>query len=480
MPRRFFRSLSRKWQRWLYLIHRWIGIATCLLFALWFISGVVMIYVAFPGLSEDERRGYLPELDYSQISLAPGDALRAAGQPAWPRQLRLEMLGPEPVYRILPQQGAPLAVSARDGRRIGPLTPDAAEAALRHRHPAAAFIAQVERDQWSVTARFDPHRPLLQFSLGDAAGTRLYLSANTGEIVLDTTRRERFWNWLGSIPHWIYPTILRADAPLWRDVVLWLSGLSIAVAVSGIWIGIQRLRLRRRYSAGRVSPYRGWMLWHHLAGLIGSVALLAWIVSGWLSMNPNGWFSARQAAAAAQQRYAAAPGPDFPLPLAGVQGAHELRFGWLGGQPQQSAFGPRGLLAAQPPPTRAEILAAAAALLPGARLTGVELLEAEDAYWYSHHQRRLLPVLRLHFDDAAATWFHIDPRDGSILGLMDASRRGYRWWFNALHSFDFAFLRLHPPMWQLTIWVLSLAGLVISVSGIVIGWRYLRRPRVSG
>ncbi|WP_246884322.1 PepSY domain-containing protein, partial [Pseudomonas protegens] len=32
-------------KRYLYLWHRWLGIVACLFMALWFISGVVMLYV---------------------------------------------------------------------------------------------------------------------------------------------------------------------------------------------------------------------------------------------------------------------------------------------------------------------------------------------------------------------------------------------------------------------------------------------------
>ena len=64
--------------------------------------------------------------------------------------------------------------------------------------------------------------------------------ARSGEIALDTNRTERVWNWLGSIPHWIYPTVLRKDGQLWRLVVLWISGICLIVGVTGIWIGILR------------------------------------------------------------------------------------------------------------------------------------------------------------------------------------------------------------------------------------------------
>src|ERR1700738_69814 len=75
--------------------------------------------------------------------------------------------------------------------------------------------------------------------------------------------------------------------------------------------------------------------------------------------------------------------------------------------------------------------------MPQAEMTMQRRLDHYDAYWYAHHQQRVLPVLRAGFDDAAQTWFHIDPRSGEILGRTDSSGRSYRWLFNALHSFDF-------------------------------------------
>ncbi len=37
------------------LIHRWIGIAACLLFAMWFASGLVMLYVPYPAFRRRRR-----------------------------------------------------------------------------------------------------------------------------------------------------------------------------------------------------------------------------------------------------------------------------------------------------------------------------------------------------------------------------------------------------------------------------------------
>lgn len=265
------RTLLKRGKRWLYLGHRWLGIVTCLLFVTWFVSGLVMMYVGFPSLTETERRGGLPRLAWDQVAATPSEALQVAGQSRFPRDLRLMMLDQEPVYRIVGWDGGQVTVSATDRRLITGI--DVAQALTVSRHDRRAVrplhLGEVGRDQWSVTARYNPLRPFHLIALGDPSDTRLYVSARTGQIVLDTNAQERFWNWFGAIPHWIYLTPLRAQAELWRDVVLWVSGIAIIGALTGLWVGLLRVRLRRRYASGSISPYRGWAAWHHLAGLVG-------------------------------------------------------------------------------------------------------------------------------------------------------------------------------------------------------------------
>lgn len=472
-------------RRWLHLCHRWLGIVTGLLFVTWLASGLVMMYVAFPALTEPERRAALPPLAWDRVAIPPEAAL--AGEARFPRDLRLAMLDAEPVYRITGWDGARRTVSAADGRVIAAVTPDRALAIARHDPRAVRphVLDRVERDQWSVVARYDPLRPFHRVALGDPAGTELYVSAITGEVALDTTRHERIWNWFGAIPHWIYLTPLRAQAALWRDVVLWVSGLCILGAATGFTLGLMRLRPGRRYPSGAVTPYRAWARWHHLGGVVGGLALLSFIVSGWLSVNPNQWFSPRSPTRAMLERYAAAPGPRAGLGLAAVRAAScadaaEVRFTWLDGGPLAAIAcrdgGARVCCAGDAPPT-ARLAQAARRLLPDAALVGADLLREADAYWYSHHRERPLPVLRVAFDDPAATWFHIDPDTGEVLDRLDRSGRVNRWAFNLLHSFDLGPLVRHRPAWDVLVILLLAAGAVIAVSGVVLGWRRLRRRR---
>jgi hypothetical protein len=86
------------------------------------------------------------------------------------------------------------------------------------------FTGQVQTDQWTV-GRLVRDRPLFRFELDDPARTILYVSGRTGRVVHWTTATQRFWNWLGAIPHWLYFADLRSDVALWSEIVIWTSVL---------------------------------------------------------------------------------------------------------------------------------------------------------------------------------------------------------------------------------------------------------------
>ena len=165
-------------------------------------------------------------------------------------------------------------------------------------------------------------------------------------------------------------------------------------------------------------------------------------------------------------------------------GAVEARFVWVRGRPLMVLIDHDGHQIATDPTSGSavtlsddEVFVAARRLLPDAAMTTALRQQQFDAYWYPHHNERPLPVLRVGFNDAAESWFYIDPRNGDVLARIDSSRRTYRWLFNALHSLDFPLLLRYRPAWDIVVWLLSLIGVIVSTSGIVIGWRRLRRPR---
>ncbi|OJY71162.1 MAG: hypothetical protein BGP16_11245 [Sphingobium sp. 66-54] len=473
-------------RRWLYLIHRWIGIASCILFAMWFISGLVMIYVPYPSLTLAERLAGAEPIDWRQVAEPP-----PAGVEGPPQTLELEMRDGVPVWRMTDWDGTRLSLSAAPGTTMAEADGDyAARVASRFAQGAkVSTVEPLERDQWTVAGGFNRHRPLWKVSFGDEAGTQLYVSSTTGAVVQDTTRSERFWNWLGSVPHWIYPTVLRQNNEAWRQAVLWLSGPGIAAAVTGIWIGILRTRLReRRFKGGRMTPYHGWMLWHHVAGLAGGFFLLAWIFSGWLSVDPGRLFASAGPDEQAMYSYSAGrPMPPLDLQRLGsvAQGARLVRFSGEAGQWRVSLYdgaGTRRVLALPgldpPPDARRAIEQAARGLVPDGALVRSDWLTRQDAYYYGVAGPPRLPVLRLRFDDPAATWLYIDPQSGEIARNMTRRDRIYRWLFDLLHRWDFNALNTHRPARDIVLWVFSIFGIVTSVSGIWVGWKRLtHKPR---
>lgn len=457
-------------KKWLFIVHRWIGIATCLLFAVWFLSGLVMVYVPFPELTAEEEIAQLPKIAFDRVRVQPdGDA----------KSLRLEMQGDRPVWRVRTWDGGERTVSASTSSTVENVdVTEASSVAAAFGGAAAVRVDLLERDQWTVAGRFNRHRPLWKVTLAGEGSRVLYVSSRTGAVVLDTDARERFWNWVGSVPHWIYPTVLRQEPATWRQVVMWTSGLGILAAVTGIWIGVLRQRRGR-------TPYRGVMAWHHIAGLAGGITLLFWIFSGWLSVDPFHLFDSPGLSTSDQRTYA---GPHHP------GGIDWTAVGTLAPDARRielvSVAGTRLLLASSSAHSRLvlnaetltpagsrdhEFLTAARRLLPGARPVSIETLTEPDAYWYGVHAPPTLPVVRLRFDDAASTWVHLDAVSGQIVGVIDRRGRIYRWAFDLLHRWDLNFLTRQPLLRESLLWLLSTLGLVTSGTGIWIGWKRLRQ-----
>src|SRR3954462_2851286 len=93
------------------LLHRWLGIAFCLLFAMWFATGIVMHFVPFPALTKAEGIAGLAPLDPSRVQHGPADAITASNTHDAAR-VRLFMRADGPVYIV--QAATTTAVRATD------------------------------------------------------------------------------------------------------------------------------------------------------------------------------------------------------------------------------------------------------------------------------------------------------------------------------------------------------------------------------
>ena len=110
-------------RKWTILIHRYLGIPFSVLFAVWFVSGIAMIYArGMPGLTPETRLERLPALDFSRVELSPAEAAEAAFLGGRPDGAVLLMVLDRPAYRF--SNRGSVTVFADDGEVLAGLSPD--------------------------------------------------------------------------------------------------------------------------------------------------------------------------------------------------------------------------------------------------------------------------------------------------------------------------------------------------------------------
>jgi hypothetical protein len=448
--------------------HRYLGIVVGLLMLVWFASGVVMLFVHWPELTEDERRAALEPIPWARCcNLGAGLAEHEIVESA-----RIEALGGRPVLR-LPDR----VVDLESGRPLAPLTTDeawrVAEGFGRRRGVAGKPVraSSMKRDQWTVTGYFNSRRPFWRIAFDDAPATHVHVSARTGEVAQVTTRAERILNWLGPIPHWLYPTILRQDVRLWTQVVIWTSSLGLFLTVTGVYLGLVAWRPWRD---GRLSPYRGLMLWHHLVGLAAGALTLTWTLSGLLSMQPWGLLESRPDERGEAYAASSATGRALAGGLAALKAqappTAQVRLTVAAGEPR--LFTGAELLDLGGARVR---LASADLARAGRSLGGVArqgLIHAEDAYYYGHHTPVTLPVWRVILKDG--TRYYLRPETAEIVATADAAAKGFRWWHLGLHRLDVVPGFDRGLGWASAMTVLLLFAGVGVGTGVWLGWRRLQ------
>lgn len=448
--------------------HRYVGVAVGLLMLVWCLSGVVMLFAHWPEVTEEERVAALDPIDWSACcnfgSDVP-DLLRIEAA-------RIESVAGTPVLRLRSPGGAEGSLDLSTGQGVELFGPDVAiEVASQFAGPRVRVvnIVAVERDQWTVTGYYNAERPFWRVRMAD--GRHVHVSWASGEVAQSTTSGERFWSWLGAIPHWLYPQVLRQDVKLWTQVVIWTSVVGTFLTLTGLWLGVVAWRPR---GDRRLSPYRGLMTWHHLAGLAAGVLTLSWVVSGLLSVNP--WGLLESGPDPAGQRYAGAPPtwgevrPALAAAAAARPNAKQLRVVPFGGRVHVMADGLRLDAAGRPAPLTAADLRAAAAALGPIRAQG--LITRGDAYLYSHHEAAPLPAWRVVRTDG--TRHYLSPATGELVATYDDGAKGFRWWHLAPHRLDFVPGLDRGPLWAALV-TLLLGGATLGVgTGVWLGWRRIR------
>jgi hypothetical protein len=376
-----------------------------------------------------------------------------------------------------------------------------------HRFKSATTLEVV--DQWTVAQ--SRQLPLHKFEVDDEAASQVYVSPQSGEVTLVTTRRSRALAWAGAIPHWFYITSLRANGPLWSKVVVWTAAVASVLALLGLLLGITQFRVPKPFRLSTAIPYTGLMRWHYITGVIFGVFTLTWAFSGLLSMEPYEWTNASglevrrdvfTGGAVDLSKFGAFDTAAWARVTAG-RTLKEIDFVRIQDEPYfvahvttdaspdtraRDSYGPQGddpgsrlLVSAETMKVRTEpfsvdsLMARLTKALPDEQVRDYQLLDEYDSYYYARNRQAPLPVLRVRFADPAETWFYIDPVMSQIVGESHRLGRIERWLYHGLHSLDFGFWYDRRPLWDIGVITLCLGGLLSSALGFYVGVRRLLR-----
>jgi hypothetical protein len=462
-------------RKFLILLHRYLGIALSLLFVVWFVSGIAMMYAGgMPVLTPPDRLERMPALNFDAIQLAPAEDAGTVSV--------LTVLG-RPAYRI---DG--FTTFADTGESLDGVDQEKAiRMAADYMNVAPDKVRYVElldeADQWTIGER--SRLPLHKIAIDDVDRSQLYLSPVNGDLVLITTRSSRSLAWVAAIPHWLYFRSLRVQDGIWRQVILWTSGLGCILAIAGILLGLVQFRRSSPHI-----PYAGWMRWHYITGIVFGVVTFTWVFSGLLSMEPYDVFSS-----GGVQLDRDTLGGDLelstfpPLDAAGLKtvlAGHrvkQLDLVRLQGEPYYVArTGPervlidaRSMKIRHHPFSTESLLSRIKEAVPDVPIVASELLSDYDYYYYSRDRTAPLPVFRLKFGDTDQTWLYVDPAMSRVLTGATRTNRVQRWIYTGLHDLDFPFWYYRRPLWDIGVIALSLGGIASSVIGLCIGFKRLFR-----
>ena len=487
----------------MYSLHRILGTLLCILFLMWFLSAFVMMYHRFPRVSAKEK------LQKQELLSASGDSLPditsvlsrlPKGEKV--RKLTLDRSLGQTIFHIRTNKGIhELHLDPSDTLLIIDNEHIRQIASLWSSSPIAYIDTLHTLDQWIPFGELKKEMPIYKIHFADDAKTQLYISSQSREVLQLSNRNERFWAWLGAIPHWIYFTWLRQDATLWSKTVIWLSGIGCLMVIAGIWVTVDVWHRTRKSHRQGFSPYRKkWYHWHYVSGIFFGIFVLTFTFSGMMSVADIPEWIHKPALKSSPLRtlQAKAPQPedytlDYRTVITSFPKVRQIEWSNFRKHPYYTVKDGKGeqyidatdsvphTLQLQEKEIREGVESIydtdsiPAHQRPELHMT---LLNHFETYYRDmssmYRGRSQLPVWKITVDDSDRSVFYIHPETGIIRYVNTSSRWKY-WSYTAMHRMRLPGLNSNTTLRKTVLWILLLGGTVTSVTGIVLSINYVRR-----
>ena len=471
-------------------IHNALGSLMSLMFVFWCVSGIVLIFDGFPHASRQERFAFL-------VPITAQDTLGLqAPAPNFKGQLSFEIAYGQPIYRLKTGRKKEAVYDARTLEQIDSFSQE--QAVLTAQSFLGAEVEQVTQlqalDAWMPWSYYKPLLPIYKCKMADDKHSYLYVSAKTGNIIQQTDRHSRWMARLGAMPHWVYFKRLKMQENKWKRVIILLSSMGILISLTGLFAGVIRLNHRRKKG---LTPYKkSWYRWHHLSGFFFGTFLFTFLLSGLVSVTsvPNGLVGVDETRKSHLQWNQSLDLENWPpispakifnalenkkniRQIKWVKSVDELQFHIYRENDHEAEvyFYHNGDIIKRPRLSAEEVRTYLPSVLGDLPYAMHKQLTYDHYYSASAMLSLPLPVYKIEVEDEESTWLYINPADGRQVYKHTIQSRYRRWLYRFLHTFDIPVLKRFDAWRKGGLVFLCLGALVVSVSGLVLSFKYYRR-----
>ncbi|MEG1563672.1 MAG: PepSY domain-containing protein [Bacteroides sp.] len=478
-----------KTNKYTFSLHRIIGTVIALFFLMWFVTGLVLVYHPYPRLSDAQIDGKQETLPDS----LPGIHAFAKRVSEPVKNIRVRQFQGQTLVSFVTKDST-YVFCADSLEKPAPITYATIMQIAQHWVPAPVLRVDTlyQRTQWILYSRYEDELPIYRFYFDDAEKHELFVAKRSGEVLQLTDAPSRFWSWVGAIPHKFYFPFIRKNVTVWETSLTIGALFCLIASLTGCYLGLYVLIKRYRNKRKWEIPYkkRSYRL-HHLLGLIFGMALIAWSLSGVMSMQrvPR-WMVPMKG------DYSFRPSKMWgkkPLPLSSYQLDYrklktyypELKaVTWThyGKTPVYAVVegGQEHLIDASSSQVQKLFIPEQTVRNGLKRIHGdsvpyrIMLMNRYDNYYLSRDHSLPLPVYKVNLADEDGTVYYISPETGDVRFLND-NKKVKKWLFSGIHYLNIQWLIERPVLWTLAIWVVCGVGAFFSLTGVWLGVRYLRR-----
>lgn len=321
------------------------------------------------------------------------------------------------------------------------------------------------------------HFPVFKLSFNDELKSEIYVSSKNGEILQNTNRIERLIAWIGAIPHLIYFKDFSSSNFIWKWILFFLSGLGSIMSIFGLVTGLIRFKKKkkkRKKSKLKYTPY-GSRLYsiHHYLGFVFGVFAFTWIFSGFMSLEPLSFFLDKSEEVSLKTKWndnfaIVDELPNFQLmPFSsGVKNINLKKYRnnniiILSKSDNEKYRLNNDLLVPRNNQLLINDFKSKIKNVYNISEENISILYEYDNYYYKKNREKVLPVVKVNFDNTIKSDFYFDPLTLEIVKTTNRISRINRWLYKALHRFDFI---KNKSIWYLVMWILLLGGFFLALT----------------